>query len=56
MEEEMAEKPSKPRSQREKQHPADSSFRGIKNKESELGEEDLKKISGGEVEHKGIKF
>jgi hypothetical protein len=57
MEEDMADKPSKLRSQQEKLRPTAAAVRGIKDKEIELDEEDLKRISGGtEVEHKGVKY
>ena len=45
----MADKPSKPGPQKEKRRPADALVRGVKEKEIELDEEELKKVGGGVV-------
>jgi len=45
----MADKASKHRPQKEKRQPLDSVVRGVKGKEMEIDEEDLKKISGGYI-------
>jgi bacteriocin-like protein len=52
MEQDMADKPSNPRSQRKKQSAADRLLTGANKDKVELTEDELKKVSGGDIRYR----